>query len=152
MTKGITENLEIDCAPATAFDVMADVRNETKWNDDVSDASMTSDGPIGQGSTFTTDHGAPLGQIKSTITTYDRPGLLEFEATSAKMDLAISLRFIENGSGGTRMQGTFTPAPKGVMSLLFPLLRPLISRDMAKQHQNYKSLCESQEPSESARP
>jgi hypothetical protein len=27
----IPEDLQIDCAPATAFDLMADARNETQW-------------------------------------------------------------------------------------------------------------------------
>lgn len=39
----ITEDLHIECAPATAFDLMADVRNETQWNDDVSRAELTTD-------------------------------------------------------------------------------------------------------------
>jgi hypothetical protein len=29
----ITEELHIDCPPTTAFDLMADVRNVTRWND-----------------------------------------------------------------------------------------------------------------------
>lgn len=30
------------------------------------------------------------------------------------------------------------------MAVLFPLLRPMIRRDMGKQHENLKALCESQ--------
>lgn len=30
------------------------------------------------------------------------------------------------------------------MSVLFPLLRPMLRRDMAKQHQHFKELCEAQ--------
>ena len=90
-----TEDLDIECAPTTAFDLMADVRNEMDWNDDVSRAELTTDSPIGQGSQFVTSHGSPLGQIESTITTFDRPERLEFSATSKRMDLAISLTFTE---------------------------------------------------------
>lgn len=53
----ITEDLQIRCPPATAFDVLADVRNETQWNADVSKAELTTDEPIGQGSRFITEHG-----------------------------------------------------------------------------------------------
>ena len=139
----ITVDLHIDCPPATAFDLMADVRNEPRWNDDVSKAELTTDEPIGHGSQFITYHRRPLGQFESTITMFDRPERLEFAATSKRMDLSISLTFTESGSG-TFMHGTFDPKPKGIMAVLFPLLRPMIRRDTAKQHQNLKALCESQ--------
>ncbi len=138
-----TENLRMDCAPATVFDLLADVRNETQWNDGVSRAELITDEPVGHGSKFVTDHGRPLGQIESTITGFDRPDRLEFEATSSRMDLAISFTFTEDDSG-TLVQGTFGPKPKGIMAVLFPLLRPMIRRDMAKQHEHLKALCEAQ--------
>ena len=141
----ITEDLEIGCAPATAFDAMADVRNETEWSHDVSSAELTTGEPVGQGSQFVTEHGPQLGPIESTITTFDRPERLEFSATSKRLDLAISFTFTETDSG-THVDGTFDPKPKGVMTVLFPLLRPMIRRDMAKQHQNLKAFCESQNP------
>ncbi len=137
----ITEDLHIECPPEIAFDVMADARNETKWNADVSRAEMTTDGPVGLGSRFITVHGAPLGDIESTSTTFARPERLDFSSTSTRMDLAISLTFTAEGSG-TRMQGTYVPKPRGVMAVLFPLLRPMIRRSMAKQHQSLKALCD----------
>lgn len=73
----ITEDLHIDCPPATAFDVMADARNESQWND------------------------------------------------------GVSFTFTDAGSG-TLVHGTFEPKPKGIMAALFPLLRPMVRRDMVK--------------------
>ena len=139
----ITEDLHIDCAPTIAFDLMADVRNEARWNDDVSRAEMTTNEPVGRNSRFVTHHGRPLGQIEATITEFDRPERLGFSATSKRMDLVVSLTFTGTGSG-TLLHGIYEPKPKGVMAMLFPLLRPMIRRDMAKQHQNFKALCESQ--------
>lgn len=139
----ITEELHLDCPPEVAFDAIADVRNETDWNDDVARADLITDGPIGLGSKFVTHHGRPLGQIESTITRFERPSRLELSATSKRMDLAISFTFAEKGSG-TLVHGAFDPEPKGIMAALFPLLQPLIRRDMAKQHENLKTFCESQ--------
>ncbi|MGI9622851.1 MAG: SRPBCC family protein [Acidimicrobiales bacterium] len=141
----ITEDIYIDCQPATVFDILSDVRNETAWNDDVSKADLLTGEPVGQGSQFLTVHGRPLGDITSTITTFDRPGRLEFGATTKLMDLTVAFTFSESGSG-TDVHGTFEPQPKGIMKLLFPLLRPLIRRNMAKQHQNMKAFCEAQAP------
>jgi len=64
------------------------------------------------------------------------------------MDLAISYTFTAVGSG-TLAHGTFDSKPKGVMAVLLPLLLPMIRRDMARQHQHFKALCESQEQSPS---
>ena len=145
----ITEDLPIDCLPATAFDLMADVRNESQWNDDVSRAELTTGEPVGHGSQFVTYHGPPLGQVESTITMFDRPAHLEFSATSKRMDLAISFAFTETGSG-TLVHGEFDPKPKGIMAVLFPVLRPVIRRGMAKQHQHFRALCEAQGQSPNA--
>jgi hypothetical protein len=57
----------------------------------------------------------------------------------------VERRCLDTGSG-TLVHGTFDPTPKGIMRVLLPLLRPMIRRDMAKQHQNLKALCESQTP------
>ena len=131
------EDLFIDCPPATAFDAMADARNETEWNDDVSRSDLMSDEPVRLGSRFVTFHGRPLGQIESTITTFDRPERLEFRSTSKRMDITISFTFAEDGSG-TLVHGEFDPKPKGIMAALFPLLQPMIRRGMAQQHENFK--------------
>ena len=96
-----------------------------------------------RGSQFVTDHGPPLGQIESTITVFDRPARLEFDATGKRMDLAISFTFTETDSGSL-VHGKFDPKPKGIMMVLFPVLRPMIRRGMAKQHQKLKTLCEAQ--------
>lgn len=41
------------------------------------------------------------------------------------MDLTISLTFTETGSGAL-LHGEFDPKPKGIIALLFPVLRPMI--------------------------
>ncbi len=65
------------------------------------------------------------------------------------MDLAIAFTFTETASG-TLVHGEFDPKPKGIMAVLFPVLCPMIRRGMAKQHQNFKALCEAQGQSPSA--
>ena len=49
-----TEDLRIDCAPATVFDLLADARNEELWNEGVSRAELITDEPVGHGSKFIT--------------------------------------------------------------------------------------------------
>lgn len=135
----ITEHLHIDCPPAVAFDLMADVRKLTDWNDAASRADMTTTEPIGEGSSFTVINRGQ--EMTSTITTFDRPHHLGFSVTGKAMDVVATFRF-QPAATGTELVIEFEPAPKGVMKLLFPLLRPLIRRDLTKQHTKFKDYCE----------
>lgn len=137
----ITQTMTMTCPPEVAFDLMSDVRNEARWNDGTRRVEMLTDGPVGRGSRFVTDIGPPLGEIDVTIAVFDRPERLEFDSTSRAMDLTITFR-ISSSSGVTTMVGDFVPSPKGVMRLLFPLLKPMIARDMAKNHAKFEALCE----------
>lgn len=135
----LREQLYIDCPPSMAFDLMADVRKLTDWNDGASKAEMTSAGPIAEGSTFVVVN---RGQkMTSTITTFDPPHHLGFLVAGKAMDVVATFRF-ETAPSGTALVIEFEPSPKGVMKLLFPLLRPVIRRDLAKQHAKFKDYCE----------
>ena len=143
----IREELYIECLPETAFDLMADVRKLTEWNDGASKAEMRSAEPVGPGSTFIAVNRGQ--EMQSTITTFQRPERLDFSVTGKAMDVAATFRFSGAGSG-TQLVIEFDPTPKGVMKLLFPLLRPVIRRDLARQHLKFKDFCESQGASRNA--
>jgi hypothetical protein len=143
----IREELRINCPAPLAFDTMADVRLITKWNDSVSRAEMTSDEPIGVGSQFITVNRGQ--QLQSTITTYERPELLKFNVTGKLMDVAGTFSFVGTDAG-TTLAITFNANPKGFMSLLFPLLGPMIRRDLRNQHVKFKKFCEAQNQSSDA--
>ena len=77
----------IACPPEKVFDLLADLRNETQWNSRVSSAELRSAEPIGVGSRFALVHGGTAYDV--TVTTYDRPSSLGFEATG-NPDLTIA--------------------------------------------------------------
>lgn len=135
----IREQMNINCPPATAFDLMADVRKLPEWNDAASEAEMLSSGPIGQGTTFLAIN---RGQrMKSTITSFDRPKRLEFSVSNRALD--VDARFIfHEAETGTELTVEFYPQPKGVMKFLFPVLKPMIARDLRNQHLKFKTFCE----------
>lgn len=137
----IREEMNIDCPPTTAFDLMADVRKITEWNEGASSAEMTSSGPIGKGSQFMTVN---RGQgMRSTITRFERPGRLDFSVSNRALDVGASFYFTE-AAEGTSLVIEFDPHPKGILKALFPVLKPLIRRDLLNQHLKFKQFCESQ--------
>ncbi|MGI9622839.1 MAG: SRPBCC family protein [Acidimicrobiales bacterium] len=137
----LTDEVQIDCPSAIAFDLLVDLRNELRWNANVSEVELVSGEPIGIGSRFVVED--KRGEHRSTITAFERPGRVDFATTAKEMDLKIKYSFTES-DGTTTVVGTFEAKPRGVMKALLPLLKPLIKRDLAKQHQSFKNLCESQ--------
>ena len=140
----VTTTTRIACPPEQLFDTLADLRNEPQWNSRVSTAELRntelrSTESIGQGSRFAIVNGGTPYDV--TITTYDRASRLVLEA-SGKPDLTIAYAFTPTGDG-TRLESDFDFRPQGALKVLFPLLGPVIRRDVPKQFASLKALCES---------
>jgi len=135
----ITLDENIKCPAATAFDPMADARNELRWNSGVSKVELTSGEPIGKGTRFRVAD--KRGQHDAAITAYERPGILSFAVNDPKMDVLINIEFSERDNI-TTMTSRFNAKGKGMMKFLLPLLVPLIRRDISKEHKKFVKLCE----------
>ncbi len=130
--------IELACPPEHAFDLLADMRNETEWNSGVSKADLRSEEPIGQGSRFHVVNNKTPYDV--TLATYERPSALVFEGTG-KPGVTITYR-LEPSSLGTRLSAELVFRPKGLYLPLFAVLAPVIRRDVRKQFASFKSLCE----------
>ena len=145
----ITQEWQIDCTSTQAFDLMADLRNVTKWNETCQKAEMITNETVGHGSTFHLAFGDKR-ENNVTIAAFARPDRLEFAGTSKPLDIYSTYTFAAVDEG-TQMQGTFAPTPKGVMKLLLPLMMPMIRRDLSKHHAKFKMLCETESKSQQVR-
>ena len=134
----VTATTRIACPPEDVFDMLADLRNDTRWNSRVSRAELRSPEPIGAGSRFALVNGGQPYDV--TITSYDRPSRLAFEARG-KPDLTIAYALTRRGDE-TDLESDFDFRPRGVLKVLFPLLAPIIRRDVPKQFASLKALCE----------
>jgi len=134
----VTATTRIACPPERVFDLLADLRNDTQWNSRVSRAELQSPEPIGLGSRFAIVNGGTPYDV--TITDYDRPSRLVLEA-SGKPDLTIAFALAPRGDE-TELESDFDFRPRGALKVLFPLLAPVIRRDVPKQFGSLKALCE----------
>jgi len=134
----VTTTTRIACPPENVFDLLADLRNDPQWNSRVSHAELLSPEPIGPGSRFAIVNGGTPYDV--TITGYDRPSRLVFEA-SGKPDLTIACTLRPSGDE-TELESDFDFRPRGVLRVVFPLLAPVIRRDVPKQYASFKALCE----------
>ncbi|HEX3266644.1 MAG TPA: SRPBCC family protein [Gaiellaceae bacterium] len=134
----VATTTRIACPPERVFDILADLRNDTEWNSRVTSAELQNPEPIGQGSRFALVNGG--SEYDVTITTYERPSRLVYEA-SGNPDLTIACSFTPTEEG-TELDSDFDFRPKGPLKVLFPLLGPVIRRDVPKQYASLKALCE----------
>lgn len=124
--------------PAAAFDKMADARNEMHWNSKVTRSDLVSEEPVQQGSRFQTVNRGQL--YDATITEYDRPNRVSFEVTGKQMDITTTFTFAADGSGSV-VHGTFDFRPKGMLKVVFPVMRPMIRGDLPKQLERFAAFC-----------
>jgi uncharacterized protein YndB with AHSA1/START domain len=134
----VTASTRIECPPERVFDVLADVRNDRRWNSRVSSAELRSSEPVGPGSRFELVNGGVHYDV--TLTTYEWPSRLVLEARG-KPDLTIAYALTSTGSG-TDLHSEFDFRPAGAQKVLFALVGPLIRRDVPKQFAALKAFCE----------
>jgi len=128
----------IACTPEVAFDLMADARNEPEWNSQVSRTELKTGEPIAAGSRFMIVNRGEA--FDATISTYDRPKVLEFRAIGS-IELVIRYAFAAR-DGGTHMIAAYDFRPGGALKVLFVLMKPVIAGNVKKQSASFKALCE----------
>ena len=89
--------------PEAVFDYVADLRNEPQYNGQVSAITKTSEGPVGQGTTFEGLHRG-FGSVSWRLSEYDRPVHVAIEGRVGKGIYRWTSDF-ESASGGTAMSG-----------------------------------------------
>ena len=139
MAQPLMDEVYFQCDPATAFDLLADVRNESRWNKGVSVAELRSDGPVGQGSKFMTVYRGMENDV--TLAEFDRPKHLVVAANNDRVDIDTTYTFAE-ANGGTRLVVSTDVKPKGITTLFSPVLRMMMRRETAKKYATVKRAIE----------
>jgi hypothetical protein len=105
------------------FDVVADERNEPRYNPRLLCVEQISSGPIGRGTQFraaTKTMGRPV-QMTIEFTDYERPRHLASLTHLPTMEIRGALTF-DPVPEGTRMGWSWELQPRGVLRLLTPLI------------------------------
>ena len=125
------------------FDIVADERNEPRYNPRMLRAEQTSVGPIGVGTRFEAEGAARGRPIPMTIefTAYERPRRLASSTHMASMDIRGTLTF-DPVPLGTRMHWSWELRPRGVYKLLTPLVAWMGQRQEASNWAGLKRFLE----------
>jgi len=120
------------------FDMVADERNEPRYNPRIVRAEKTSPGPVGRGTRFTAQPrgtGA-AGVMTVEIVDYDRPRRLATSIRSSYLDVDGTLTFSQ-ADGGTRMRWSWNMRLRGPIRVLSPVVRIIGPR---WEHRNWTGL------------
>lgn len=105
------------------FDMVADERNEPRYNPRIVRAEKVSEGPVGAGARFIAEPKGmgSRGGMELTIIKYERPHRLHHVVRSSYMEVDGTVTFAEI-SGGTRLRWDWDMTMIGPMRLMSPLL------------------------------
>ena len=105
------------------FDLVADERNEPRYNPRILRADKVSDGPVRTGARFVAEPKSmgSKGEMTLTIVEYDRPHRLHNLVRSSYMDADGTLTF-DAVEGGTRLRWNWDMGLVGPMRMLSPVL------------------------------
>ena len=119
----ITGQVTIGAPVDEVFDVVADERNEPRYNPRIVRAEKLSEGPVGAGARFVAEPKGvgSRGEMTLTILEYDRPRRLHNVVESSYMRVDGTLTF-EDVEGGTRLRWDWDMDLVGRMRMLSPVL------------------------------
>lgn len=115
----------LTASPEEAFDFVADVSNQSRWNTDVTDLVQLTEGPPRLGSRMTGTFNR-LGRIDTEITVFDRPSRLVLSSTGAQADMTLDFRFEPEGDG-TRMTVSGRVSLSGGLRFMEGALRGMVT-------------------------
>ena len=119
----IAGQITINAPVHEVFDMVADERNEPRYNPRIVRAEKLSDGPVGPGTRFVAEPRSTgsKGTMTTTISQYDRPHFLHSVVRSSYMQVDGTLT-VEEAEGGTRLSWDWNMDLLGSMRMLSPIL------------------------------
>ena len=132
--------------PEVVFDVVADERNEPRYNPKMTAVRLVSDPPLGKGTRFvaTMRSGRRTFDMSTEFTEFERPTRLGSFSTVGGMRTAGALTFEPEGAG-TRMSWSWTIELDRLLKLAAPLVAWMGRRQERAIYTSLKTLLESSE-------
>ena len=142
----IEGEIDINRPVEEVFDVVADERNEPRYNPRLLWVEKLSSGPIGRGTRFRAASKTMGRPVEMTIefTEYERPRRLRSSTHMPTMEIQGTLTF-DPVPERTRMRWSWALQPRGVVRLLSPLVARMGERQEETIWAGLKQFMEAQE-------
>ena len=124
----VSVSLDVDMPIDRVFDYFIDFRNENDWNVVAHDVVKVGESAIGVGSTFRGIYDR-MGAMQYTIQEFDPPRFASVQGEARMFRWFSTFTFTE-ASGGTHVECTMDPHPKGILRIFRPLMSGMIEKQM----------------------
>ncbi len=141
----ITSERVINCEPSVVFEYISNFENNPIWQGGMIEASFTSTGPLGEGSTY--DQVATfLGKKIITsfvVSRFERNRCIQIQSIRSTFPIKVT-RSVERAEGGTLVSAFVEGDPGGIFKLAKPLLKRMVQRSVVNDYANLKTILEDQ--------
>ena len=122
----VQRSLVVGAPAENVFDLLADARNENRWNPNVVSIDKLTPGPSRLGTRFEGSYRRG-GRMAFAITDYERPSRLVFRGGGRQLRLVATVRLTASDKGTTVVMRA-DMSPRGPLRLIEPLMRPRVER------------------------
>ena len=144
----IRDEIAINRTPGDVFEYVADIPNFTAWQEATEEAVLTSEGPLGVGSTFQVKTKIlPIwsATISGRVTEYETPNKMVIETGERSPFSATGSYSFEPIEGGTRVTFDGTVRMRGLLKLIEPLVGTSFRKQSAAELRKLKEVLEGQQ-------
>ncbi|MCA0986764.1 SRPBCC family protein [Guptibacillus algicola] len=139
----ITSERVIKCEPSVVFEYISNFENNPIWQGGMIEATFTSTGPLGEGSTY--DQVATfLGRKIITsfvVTRFERNRCIQIQSVTSTFPIKVT-RSVKLADEGTLVSAVVEGDPGGLFKLAKPLLKRMVYRSVTNDYANLKTILE----------
>lgn len=140
----VTSEVDVACAPAVAFETIADMSRNPEWQNGMRSCVWISEPPIGVGSTYDQE-AAFLGRTITTsfrVEEFVEPERIRIVSTASTFPLDIT-RTVEPTADGCRIRAVVKGEPGRMFVVVGPLMRWMVGHSVRGDYARLKALLES---------
>ncbi len=136
-------SVDIGRPPKEVFEFITTFENNVLWQNGVLEAKLTSDGPLGVGSTYaqTSKFLGQRIQFAFEVLEFEPNRRIRFKTTSGTFPVDI-VRSVEPIVGGTRVKAIIQGEAGGIFKLAAPVLDRMTQRQIEADYASLKELLE----------
>lgn len=140
----VKSSIEINRAAADVFDYVADMSNNTEWQNGQVRCTWTSEPPLRVGSTYDQEARFLGKSILSTftVTEYESGSHIRIVSTGGTMDIDVTRTVEPITDSRCTVSAVIRGTPPGPMRILGPLLPTIVRSSVNKDYQRLKALLE----------
>jgi len=135
----------IGVSPENLFDLVGNAERTPEWDQSIKTVTKLTEGPAGRGARYAETHRLLMREhtIELEVAEYEPPRVVAFTTLAGGPPATTRIELTPDADGATLVQVTASARVAGLMSVVSPLLRRVMRRQLPRMLAQLKSYCES---------